>query len=500
MHVARCHSNLYHAICTIQTGTVSSKDYEELVLKLHDIQAVKFGEFKLKSGIMSPVYIDLRIIVSYPDVLLRVAEAMWDRVCSARFDVMCGVPYTALPIATTMSLQHGTPMLMRRKEVKDYGTKKAIEGAFTAGQTCLVVEDLVTSGMSVQETVAPLEAEGLRVTDVVVLIDRQQGGETRLAEQGLKLHAAFTLSFILDTLVAAGRVTPELAAATKSFIAANQTTAKSADEKKGESIPRSRLRYEDRAGLAKNPMGGELFRLMARKQTNLAVAADVESADSMLALADAVGPYVCVLKTHVDVFDVWTPEYAAKLEALAAKHDFMIFEDRKFADIGNTVSMQYGGGIYRIADWSHITNAHLVPGSGIIDGLKKVGGPKNRGLLLLAEMSSKGTLAKGEYTAAVAAAAEANQDFVMGFISVAPGSWPAGPGSPGLIHMTPGVQLSKGGDDLGQQYNTPDSVIGERRSDIIIVGRGVIAAADPAAAAQQYRESGWNAYLASLEQ
>lgn len=194
----------------------------ELIIKLYEIGAVKFGEFKLKSGIMSPIYIDLRITVSYPKILKMVGEAMWEKVKNLNFDLICGVPYTALPIATAISLAHDKPMIMRRKEVKDYGTKKAIEGAFTAGQNCLVVEDLVTSGSSVFETIEPLRHEGLEVTDIVVLVDRQQGGKKHLSDKGFSLHSVCTISEMLTILGQENKLSREMIEKVNDFIQSNQ--------------------------------------------------------------------------------------------------------------------------------------------------------------------------------------------------------------------------------------------------------------------------------------
>jgi len=195
---------------------------KELILKLFEINAVKFGEFKLKSGIMSPIYIDLRVTVSYPEVLKMVAEAMWSKVQNLNFDLICGVPYTALPIATVMSVEHNKPMIMRRKEVKDYGTRKAIEGKFTAGQNVLVIEDLVTSGSSVFETIEPLQLENLKVTDIVVLVDREQGGRKHLEEKGYNLHSVITISEMLNVLESEKKLDSEMVKKVKEFISSNQ--------------------------------------------------------------------------------------------------------------------------------------------------------------------------------------------------------------------------------------------------------------------------------------
>lgn len=172
---------------------------ESLIDSLYQIGAIQFGEFTLKSGQTSRIYINLRKIISYPSLLRQVAQAMWQATQHTQYQLVCGVPYTALPIATCLSLEHNIPMIMRRKEKKDYGTKQLIEGVFQAGQTCLIIEDVVTTGGSISETALELENAGLKITDVVALIDREQGGREALEEK-FTFHSILTLSDILEEL------------------------------------------------------------------------------------------------------------------------------------------------------------------------------------------------------------------------------------------------------------------------------------------------------------
>ncbi|KAH0594268.1 hypothetical protein MHUMG1_08107 [Metarhizium humberi] len=357
--------------------------------------------------------------------------------------------------------------------------------------------------------------------------------------------------------------------------------------------PTLKATYASRAQTATHPLNAYLFKLMDLKASNLCLSADVTTARELIYVADKLGPSIVVLKTHYDMVSGWDfhPQTGtgAKLASLARRHGFLIFEDRKFGDIGNTVEMQYIGGSARIIEWAHIVNVNMVPGKASVTSLanaatrwferypyevktsvsvgtptaeefedhdigssgrddtndsvprrtddgrkgsivsvttvtqqyepvnsprltKNMAGddevlfagieeaPMTRGLLILAQMSSAGNFMNKEYTQACVEAAREHRDFVMGFVSQEALNTQV---DDHFIHMTPGCQLppqdddqngSVQGDGKGQQYNTPQKIIGIAGADIVIVGRGILKASDPEGEAERYRSAAWKAY------
>ena len=179
---------------------------ESLADELLSTGCIKFGEFTLKSGLTSPIYIDLRRIITHPKLLSEVAQAYLPIVSSLQFSRIAGLPYAAIPIATAISLAGNYPMIYPRKEAKSYGTKAEIEGEYHAGETVVVIDDLATTGGSKFEAIEKLTGAGLVVKDVVVLIDRQSGAKESLAQAGYSLHAVLTIGQLLEYWEETGKV------------------------------------------------------------------------------------------------------------------------------------------------------------------------------------------------------------------------------------------------------------------------------------------------------
>jgi len=198
--------------------TELTSSQKSLADELLSAGCIKFGDFTLKSGLKSPIYIDLRQIITYPKLLEQIAQAYLPILSTLQFSRIAGLPYAAIPIATAISLAGNYPMIYPRKEAKSYGTKAEIEGEYHAGETAVIIDDLATTGGSKFEAIEKLTGAGLVVKDVVVLVDRQSGAKESLAQAGYSMHAVLTIGQLLEYWEETGKVEKDKIEATRKFL------------------------------------------------------------------------------------------------------------------------------------------------------------------------------------------------------------------------------------------------------------------------------------------
>ena len=185
----------------------------ELAKILHNIDALKFGVFKLTSGKVSPYYIDLRIIPSFPDAFREICDFYGELITSQiglqNFDRIAGIPIAGIPFASQIAYNLKKPFLYVRKGARRHGRQRRVEGLLASGDRVLLIDDLVTTGLTLKKAAEAVKAEGGVVKEAVALLDREEGGKEKLAKNGIQLHALLKISEVANTLYEIGAIDEE---------------------------------------------------------------------------------------------------------------------------------------------------------------------------------------------------------------------------------------------------------------------------------------------------
>lgn len=386
-----------------------------MIKRLLDNNIIERGEFTLKSGEKSNVYIDLRKVISYPDLHRDICDEISSRLATSA-NLICGTPYGAVPYASYISIKNNIPMIFLRKEAKQHGTKKIVEGVYHENQKVILIEDVITSGNSVQEAAKTLELQGLKVVQIISIVSRCKD---QLYYNNVPINYLYHIDDISNDISESSKIQE----------------------------------------------------IISAKKTKICLAADVTTMDELFKLINRVGHHICVLKIHADIivdfFDDFK-ETCAKLKLLKTKYNFLVWEDRKMADIGKVMVRQ----ARQIAKWADIVSVHVVAGLESLKPLDFIN------LIAIVEMSSSGHLMNHEYQSKANEIVE-TLDNVVGVVAQHRIS-----SSKELLHFVPGISLTSSSDGVGQQYNTPES---KEFADVFVIGRGIYLADDPAKEVLRYK-------------
>lgn len=409
-----------------------------ILSKLFIINAIKQGEFVLKSGEKSNYYFDMRVIMSYPNIyamLLEYANQTYPEIFSD-IDIVLGIEFGGLPLANCISQTMSVPQILVRKETKQHGLQKQIEGNYNQNSKVLLVEDVITTGMSVQEKLDQIGTQ-LIASKILVILNRNNIESI----QNIKVCSLFTMQDVLDF-----------------------TTV----------VPTYYL----------NSAANFVYTLAIKKQSNIILSCDLDNCVDVLSMINKVGDKIVGVKLHVNIINDFNCQFIDELLKLKEKYEFAIIEDGKFADIGNIVIKQLDS-IYKINKWADLITVHSVTGDGIVKSISEK--YPHLGLLLISELSTKNNLINDSYVFSTMNIYNANKNQVSGFICQ----------TKVFNHIdkfetltfSPGINFNATSDNHDQTYRNPSS---KTTTGLFwIIGRGIYESNNPEIECEKYRTNGW---------
>lgn len=395
----------------------------DLIKHIKEANLIKTGDFTLKSGLKSNLYFDFKGLISYPKLVSDISYELSklitdDEVCIA------GVPMGGIIYTSIISQIKNLPMVLIRDEKKNYGTLQQIEGN-TFNKDLVLIEDVITTGMSVINTLEILKSNNINVKQILCILDRESGGVQKISEMGYNITSLFKMSDILN-------------------------------EEKSSNIIK-----------ITNSITQKLIEIIKLKHSNLIVSLDIINEDELLNKLELIGEHICAVKIHYDIISNLSIEFSNKINNLKRNKNFVIIEDRKFADIPY-ISLKQLENLKQFAD---IITVHGICGEKLIEELNKT----DIGILLIHQLSIENNLIDNIYSNKVKDMANKFNN-VVGFISQKKVL-------NDYLTFTPGINLNTKTDGMGQTYKNISN-----HADIFIVGRGIYESNNIIESAIMYKE------------
>lgn len=470
----------------------------ELTKQFYQNDIIKFGNFILKSGQNAPYYINMRNSISNPQLFDELTTFIVDYLKRNKFDInrIAGVPLGGIPFATAIAAKMNLPLIMPRKTKKDYGMNNEIEGKMEIGDDILLIEDTITTGTSLLETVKMIERNGGLVSKIIVLVDREEGGFDIIKNQGYDISSVFKVSSMFERLRTSHLIDEFVYE--KAFNYVNVSRNKFVKELgyiEGEDVGETadtNDQNEKYSVIFRHKLRIAVLELMIEKKSTLCLSLDTSSWQEGKKILEECGEYIIMVKTHVELYEDYTEEFNTEIQEMAKKHRFFVMEDRKLGDVSGISWKQMMFGRFKIDDWASFITIHGLTAESCFDYYERQWNsnnvPVNISPCMVVQMNSTDNFIDTEYTSKcldILDKYEVSSPIII---------CQCLPNVNSRLKATPGVLLDSNDEIDARKYRTIEQAIVYEGNHIIIVGSGILYSDDIQLTAMKYAEKSWQCF------